>query len=133
MATWNVLPTSGRSATSVQAASESAPTLATEGCNLMDVAGFDLYVEADSGQTFTATTGAFYGYKFSDLLNAWYRAPEVDVSIPTGGVGQRRVVFPGWTVSNPRDRIAHVANSIAVSGGGVTVTYICTSLHGSRT
>jgi hypothetical protein len=132
VATWAELGSSGRSVTSTQNATDSAPTLDTEGCNLSDVGGFDLFVECQNAQTFTGTTGSFQAYKWSENLAAWYRAPELDVSIPTGGVGQRRVVFPGWNVSAPRGRVAHIANSVAVSGGTLTVSYICSTIYAAR-
>jgi hypothetical protein len=131
-ATWT--PLTGRSARAVfTTASESAPTLATEGVNLNDVSGFIIYAEADSGQTFTATTGSFLAYLWDDFIQAWARAPGFDFSIATGSVGTRRHAEGGWTVSSPRPRLAHVPSSVAVSSGGVTLTYACSSLWGERT
>jgi hypothetical protein len=134
MATWTPQAGVGRSATSTQAASgESAPTLATEGMNLDSVGGFDLTVEADAGQTITASGGKLLAYRYFPRFAAWYRAPEFDVTIPVEDVGLRRVAFPGWTVANPHGRVAHLVSAsapITVSGGGLTVAYSATSLHG---
>jgi hypothetical protein len=133
VATWALLPSMGRSSVSVQAASESAPG-ATDGCNLNDVGGFDLVLEADNGETFSGT-GKLDAYRQHDAAVGWAYSPSstIDLATLTPSIaGQRRFSVEGWTVANPRGAIAHVANGVGVSGGGITVRYYCTGLKGER-
>lgn len=128
------MPLGGRSVQAVfTTANESAPTLATEGLNLADLNGFSVHVSADSGQTFTAVTGGLAAYIWDELINAWARAPELDLTIQAGAVGTRRCSFTGFTVSSPRGRLAYIPASLAVSSGGVTIVYACSALYGDRT
>jgi hypothetical protein len=133
MATWSMQSAArGRSVTCAQAATgESAPTLATEGMNLDSVGGFDLTVACDEGETFSApAAGTLQAYRYFSTPAAWFRAPEFDVTIPAAVEGLRYAAFPGWTVANPHGRIAHIADSVSVSGGGLTIAYTATSIQG---
>lgn len=135
MATWTAQAGVGRSVTSAQVASgETAPTTDDRvGLNLDNVGGFDLTVEADSGQTITASGGKLFAFRFFARIGRWFRASDFDVTIPVEAIGLRSYAIPGWTVANPHGRIAHLTTStapISISGGGLTVAYTATSLHG---
>lgn len=127
-ATWTkIAPYSSKAA---QATTEDAPALATEGVDLTPCAGLNLYAEADEGQTFTGS-GDFVGFMY-DPLCGWSRASELDVSIVAADAGNRRVFLGAFPVSAPRGRMAHAANGVGVSGGGVTLYYAMSDLYGQR-
>lgn len=133
MATWVKVSGSNRSTQSVQATTESAPTLGTDGFDLNGVGGFTIHVACDSGQTFNgAVVEAFRAYRYSWITGLWGRSPEHDLDITTDHTGSRVIVFDAWTVSNPRGRLAHVANGVVVTGGGLTLTYEATRLSGEE-
>jgi hypothetical protein len=137
MATWANLidPTKGTisplSVVSIQNPTDSAPTLATDGQALAGIGGFTLVLEADLGQTLTGA-GNLLGFSY-DSCNGWARSPDIDVQIPSAAAGQRRVAFPGWTISNPRGSVAHVAAGVGVSSGGLSLYYCCTTVRAHRT
>lgn len=126
MATWERV--SGYSTKSVQATTESAPTLDTEGVDLSPCGGFNLYAEADSGQTFTGT-GSVVGLMY-DPICGWARAAELDASFTAADSGNRRVFLGSFPISAPRGRLAHVCNSVGVTGGGVTLYWAMCDLNG---
>lgn len=130
--TWTTL--AGRSTRGAfTTVSEAAPTTVADGMNISDINGFIAYAEADSGQTFTGTSGTLLAYLYDDLVSAWARFPEADLTIPSGAVGTRRCAWSSFSVQTPRGRVAHVPSGLQVSGGGVTVTYACSTLYGERT
>jgi hypothetical protein len=134
-ATWVPISSSGASVRSVQATTEAAPTLATEGLDLRATAdracaGFNLYAECDSGQTFTGT-GDFVAFMY-DAITGWARASELDVSVVTADASNRRIFLGAFPVAAPRGRVAHVCSSVAVSGGGVTLYYAVSGLSGEE-
>lgn len=132
--TWTDFPGKGRSRQAVSTtATESAPTLATEGLLLSDLNGFQVRASADAGQTFTGTTGNLDAYIWDDLDQAWCRTPELDLTVSTGQVGKRKIAWASFQVQTPRGRIAHVPNGVQVSSGGVTLTYVCSTLYGEQT
>jgi hypothetical protein len=132
--TWTKAQGSNRSTVSTQTTTESAPTGITEGFDLNSVGGFSIFVACDSGQSFSsAVVEAFRAYRFSQLTQRWSRSPEHDLDIVTDHVGARDICFDAWTVSNPRGRIAHVANAVLVTGGALTITYEATKLSGEET
>lgn len=132
--TWTKVSGSNRSTVSTQTTTESAPTSAIEGFDLNGVGGFTIHVACDSGQTFSgAVTEAFRACRYSVITGLWGRSSEHDLDITTDHTGNRVIVFDAWTVSNPRGRIAHVANGVTVTGGGLTITYEATKLSGDET
>jgi hypothetical protein len=131
MATWTRL--GGRTAKGTQTTTDTAPThLSGDGVNLNDVAGFSVTVEADAGQTFSGAAGSLKAWFDDDALADVSYTPELDLTLPAGAVGQRRISFTGFTVASPRGYLAHIASGLQVTGGGITVTYTCTTLYGSR-
>jgi hypothetical protein len=132
MAVWTKL--TGRSVSGVQSATDTPPVHgAGGGLNLNDVAGFSVTFECDSGQTFSAASGSFQAWFDDPLLSGVSYTPELDLVLPASAIGQRRITFAGFTVATPRGFLAHIANGITVTGGGLTVIYTCSSLHGSQT
>jgi hypothetical protein len=127
-ATWSLV--SSYSAKSVQATTETAPIAATDGADLTPCAGFNLYAEADSGQTFTGT-GDFVAFMY-DPICGWSRASELDASAVAADADNRRIFLGSFPISAPRGRVAHVCNAVGVSGGGVTLYYAMSSLLGER-
>lgn len=128
--TWDLLPGAIRSCISTQTTSESVPTLATEGLNLDSVAGFVLIFSCDLGEFFNNAASVFKAYRYDPFLNRWARAAEHDVTVGTANVNERDFAV-AFQVSTPRGRIAHIASSIGVSGGGLTLRYITTQLVGT--
>jgi hypothetical protein len=132
MATWIRL--GGRTVTSSQTTTDTRPAHGSmDGVNLNDVAGFTVTIECDPGQTFSGAGGSLQAWFDDDAISDVSYLPEVDLVLPAGAVGQRRVSFGGFTVASPRGFLAHIANSIQVTGGGLTVTYTCSTLYGNRT
>jgi hypothetical protein len=133
-AAWSKIPGSdnakGYSVKSVQVATEEAPTAATDGADLHPCAGYKLYAEADSGQTFTGS-GDFPAYSY-DPICGWSRASEWDCSAVAADNGNRRILLGEFPVSAPRGRVAHVCSGVGVSGGGVTLYYAMSGLYGER-
>jgi hypothetical protein len=124
MATWT--SSGSRSVTSVQSTTEATAPTANEGVNLDAVSGFNIYVEADEGQTLTGS-GDLLGYLKSGIRGRWARGDaQLDLAIPAEANGHRTYVFSGFTVPSPRGRLAHLCDGVGVSGGGVTITYECT-------
>jgi hypothetical protein len=133
VASWAL--TDALSVASSRSTTEAAPS-GLDGLALAGVGGFDLVVECEEGQTFTgATPGALLGYRGYPRGAAidWAPAGDLDVTIPAAAAGQRRWALTGWTVANPRGRIAHIASGVQVTGGALTVRYECTTLRGHRT
>lgn len=128
MATWS--PITGRSTRSVQVATDSAPNAGTDGAFLDNVAGFNLFAEADAGQTFTGS-GSFTGYLYDEACG-WARALDLDAAVLAGHAGNRRIYLGAFPVSTPRGRVAHAANGVGVSSGGITLYYVCSTLFGER-
>jgi hypothetical protein len=131
VATW--VRTGGRTVVGKEATTDSAPAHGSmDGVNLNDVAGFSLTVECDNGQTFSGAGGSLLAYFDDDALAGVSYTPELDLVLPAAAVGKQRVTFAGFNVSSPRGFLAHIANGIQVTGGGLTLTYTCTTLYGSR-
>lgn len=129
MATWTRLEQ--RTIKSSQTApSDSAPSSASDGLDLLAVGGFVLIAECDAGQTFSSASGGFLGYLYDAVVGAWVRASDLDCVVPAAAVGQRRFAWPGFTVANPRGKVAHIASSLSLSGGNITTYYTCTEVSG---
>lgn len=132
MATWTLAGAFTRSVISKQSTTDSAPTLATDGMNMDSVAGFNLYVACDTGQTFTGT-GTFPAYVYDSTAGGWAKSDtSLDLAVFPLAIGKSLIVYTGFTVASPRGQIAHIATGVGVTGGGLTLTYTCNSLHGER-
>jgi hypothetical protein len=118
------------SSKSVQATTEDAPTLDTEGVELTPCAGFHLFAEADVGQTFSGS-GSVVGFMW-DPICGWARAAELDASFVAADASNRRVFLGAFPVTAPRGRVAHACNAVGVSGGGVTLYYAMSDVYGRR-
>ena len=127
MATWSQYG-GLRSVISTQATTEAAPA-ATDGMNLDAVAGFTVYMQAASSQTFTGTgTLAFY------LIDTFgvARAGWLDWTIPSWANGQNIISMPTIAVSSPRGRVVPLCSSVGVSAGNVTVYVMANHLYGQQ-
>ena len=108
-----------RSASGVMAATETAPSAATDGVNLTSVGGLTFYLEADEGQTINADTGQLDLYVFD--FGSWKLAPALTLPIPPNSAGNRRILVGSVLVDNPRGRVAAICNGVGLSGGSATV------------
>ena len=114
-----------RSVSSIQATTEAAPSVATDGMLLEAVAAVTVWLEADAGQTISADVGQVDVYQHD--IGAWGAAPALVLQVPPGSSGHRRVQLGTVRIDNPRGRLACIANGVSVSSGGVTVYIVATS------
>lgn len=109
-----------RSVTSVQATTESAPTLATEGLDLSAVRSVRVFLEADTGQTLSGA-GDVDLYVYGRTMEAWALAPFEPFTVPSDAAGARRVLVGTVRIDHSSGRMAPICRGVTVSGGGVTV------------
>ena len=132
MATW--LRLSGRTVKGTQSTTDTPPAHGDmAGVNLHDVGGFAITFECDDGQSFSGAAGSFVAYYDDESVSGISRLPEMDIVLPAVAIGLQRVTVGGYTVATPRGFLAHIANGIQVTGGGLRVTYTCSTLFGDRT
>ena len=131
MATWTQIPGTPRSVSSVQATTEAAPTQATDGLYLDEVAGFVLYLVADAGQTLNAAGGSLLGYRYDPNIGTWARAHELDIVLGASDIGGQASAW-AYQVASPRGRVAHVASGVGVTSGGLTLYYFTSYLSGKN-
>ena len=131
MATWTRLSTGTKDVQAVQSVGESVPA-AGDGLDLSGVAGFNLWMVCDSGQSFNSADVVFEAYRYDEASSVWARAPEHDITIGSSAVGERSIAV-AFTVASPRGRICHVWDGTGVTGGDVTTTYSTSLLTGERT
>lgn len=112
------------SVTSTQAATEAAPTLATDGMRLDNVMALTVWLDAGAGQTVTSDAGQADIYVFDNSL--WGVAPGIVLSVPPGSSGKRRVQLGTIGVDNQRGRVAPILNGVTVSGASATVEVLAT-------
>lgn len=124
-ATW-VRVGANRSVVSVQATTEAAPTVSTDGIALDGIGAISIWLEADPGQTLSGT-GQLDVYVYDAMVGAWALAPLIPFGVPSGAAGKQRVVLGSVVIDNPRGRIAPIANGVGVSAGGLTLYICCTS------
>lgn len=127
-ALWTRPPFKGLAVQGYMAPTEAEPVDPEDGFSLSGVGGFTLVAQCDLGQSFAAAAGSLNAYLHSELTG-WVRAGDatLDLQIPASAIGRRAVVFSGFSVANPRDRIAHVASGLALSGGSLTLLYLGTN------
>jgi hypothetical protein len=121
-ATWALLDSI--SVTSVQAATEAAPSLDTDGMPLQSVLAISVYLDAGAGQTITSDAGQADIYVFDNFL--WGPAPALVLAVPPGSSGQRRVLLGTVSVDNQRGRVAPILNGVTVSGATANVDVLVT-------
>jgi len=127
-ATWTVLTNYTRSVQSVQALTEAAPTLNTDGILLTAVQSIIPVLTAPASNTFTGS-GSMLGYYWSDALARWVRAPRSDDTM-SDLTGLAEGVLPALPVISGNGRFAWIASGIGVSGGtSITLTLICAALQ----
>jgi hypothetical protein len=108
---------------SVQAATEAAPTAASDGISLLGAGGFTLRVECDSGQSFAAAAGQFDIYHYDPQVGLpWAKLVDREQSIPPSAIGSARFTWL-FEVVSARGRVAFIANGLSLTGGGVTLTF----------
>jgi hypothetical protein len=105
---------------------ETFAAAATDGASLRSASGWDVYVEADSGQTLSGA-GSLLAYWYSNTTGRWNRAPDFDISIPAG-VASNRGFYPlagspgkGIPVLVQSGRIGYTVSGATASGGGFTI------------
>lgn len=121
-ATWTLLD--AVSVTSTQIATESAPTLSTDGMPLNGVMALTVWLDAGAGQTITSDAGQADIYVFDNAL--WGLAPSIVLSVPPGSSGKRRVQLGTVSVDNQRGRVAPILNGVTVSGANATMDVLVT-------
>lgn len=137
MAAWVLYDTDAshaprRSISGIETAAEAGSTPATTaGLNLEGVAGFTMYAFADGGQTWNSATAVLKAWRIDPLINVYFRAPELDVTVGAEAVGQRGIAV-AYSVSSPRGRIVHVWDGTGVTSGNVTVAYLASMLVGGK-
>jgi hypothetical protein len=130
VATWEKI-TSGAPASvgvsairSVQATTDSAPTLDSDGYSLAHVKGFALIVECDVGQTFASSAGQIDLYHADpSILDGWSHLVDREVLVPPSAIGLSKFTLLFEVVSS-RGRVAFICNGLAVTGGGITLTIV---------
>lgn len=111
--------------TSVQIATEAAPTLSTEGVSIQDVIAITVWLDAGAGQTITSDAGQADIYVFDNSI--WGSAPYLVLAVPPGSSGLRRVQLGTVMVDNRRGRVAPILNGVTVSGASAIVDVLVTS------
>jgi len=105
---------------------EAFDAAATDGASLRSASGWDVYVEADSGQTLSGA-GTLQAYWYSDNQARWMRAPDFDITIPAAAASNRGYYAlagspgKGIPVLVQSGRIGYAPNGVTVSSGGVTI------------
>lgn len=112
------------SVTSVQIATEAAPTLATEGLKLDGVRALTIWLDAGAGQTITSDAGQADIYVFDNLL--WGVAPAIVLQVPPGSSGKRRVQLGTVGIDNQRGMLAPILNGVTVSGASAILDVLVT-------
>ncbi len=98
-----------------QAGTRAAPTLATEGMNLADVAGYvlSLYPVTVPGTT-TLTSGTLLAWRYSYVTERWSRCPDLDKTITAGLTEQSWADDPVWV---QQGRGIYTTSSLVLSAG----------------
>lgn len=100
----------------------------TEGMSLANVEAFEVYVEAASGQTITAS-GTLAAYRQNPVTGRWARAKSYDIAATTL-TGARGDMVAKFSVAVPAGRIGYAASSFTVSSGTLTIRLVPTSRRG---
>jgi hypothetical protein len=113
--TWTTLSTISAKAVDTTGTG-SAPTLATDGLNLVVLGrsnGFTVAYES-TGEAFTACTPAAYLYipNAGAGVGLWMRANDLDLTV----LAQTSQAFTGFHVTLPRGRIAYVPSGCGEAG-----------------
>jgi len=127
-ASWTLIAGYQRSVQSVQALTEAAPTLSTDGVLLTGVTSIVAVLTAPGGQTFTGA-GSLIAYYWSDALARWVRASRADDNLSDLS-GLAEGALPAWEIKAGNGRFAWIGSGIGVSGAGTTftLTLICSGI-----
>lgn len=116
----------------VQALTETAPTLATDGVDLSSVSAIVPVLHAPGGQTFSGG-GMMLGYVYVPLANggaAWIRSPRSDYDMADAS-GLTDATLPAYPVLSATGRFALIPSAVTVSSGSsMTTDYVCTGVRG---
>ncbi len=105
--------------TGTEAAPAASLTLADGlGAFIGDARGWQVIVEADSGQTLSGA-GALTAWQWNPESGVVDRAPYLDLAAPTAGV--RGQVYAAVERLGQRGRVFYVPTGITVSLGGLTI------------
>jgi len=99
---------------------------ATDGLLLDRLTGWDVLVQADSGQTLSGA-GTLQAWVYDPIQLVWARAPDYDISVPAS-LASIRNFYPlagspgkGVPVIASQGRIGYTPNGVTISSGGVTI------------
>ncbi len=112
-----------------QALTRAAPTASClaatspEGADWRNVRGFNVTLEADTGQTLSGA-GNLRAWRYDFILAAWVRVPELDLTVPAGASGLRRYGWGDRTTEVRTGCVLYAADSVTVSGGALTVRIV---------
>lgn len=123
-ASWTVLDPGTISVTSVQAPTEAAPTLASDGMSKEAVIAVTIILDAGAGQTILSDYGEILIYEYDN--GQWADAPTMTVQIPPGSAGNQRVSIGTFPVENRRGRMAPICFGVEVSGASVSLDVLAT-------
>ena len=115
MATWTGITGRQRSRHSVQALTESAPSVPTDGVDLSACAAVIPVIRAPAGQTLTGT-GAIRWYIYITALGRWVKSPRGDDDV-VELAGLSEGALPALLVTSPGGRGAWVFDNLGVTGG----------------
>lgn len=107
----------------VQSTTRAAPTVSCldavpEGMDLRGVRGYRLMIEADTGQTLSGS-GNLRAYYYDFGVGAWLRTPALDIAVTLSST--RRQGYADIIVPVRSGCVLYAADTVGVSGGGVTV------------
>lgn len=131
-ATWGPLfsqPHHLGSKQSAQAATEAGPAAAGDGIDMAKVDAFNLYLKAANGQTFTGV-GVLRAWLYEPARATWVRSPANDVGIPEDSAGLSEFAISPFTVKSMRGRLALICDGVGVTGGTITLDFVCTGAGG---
>lgn len=103
-----------------------APTQATEGQAIKDLAGITVIIETSTpGSQTLSGTGTLRCYIYDGATGgpqAWSRCPALDLAVTASGVA--RMAFPAVAVDAPRNaRVLWLPDSVTVSAGTRVTVY----------
>lgn len=101
----------------------SAPTSATDGLGIIDLAAVTVVVQAESTRTLSGS-GTLDCYLYDAVLGDWVPCPSLNLNVTSSGVNAQ--AFPAFDIPGPRNaRVKWIPNGVGVSAGStVTVSLL---------